>query len=87
MHLNSYCSCSSESEIIKIDQLSHKMYSNNILNFQESTTILNARTKKKSGNLSYAPRIYNRSSQIILNKIRISRIPRQKNYPKRFTYH
>ena len=34
------------------------MYSNNILNFQESTTILNAGTKKKSGNLSYAPRTY-----------------------------
>ena len=33
-------------EIIKIDQSSHKMYSNKILNFQESTTILNAHTKK-----------------------------------------
>ena len=32
------------------------MYSNNILNFQESTTILNACTKK-SVNLSYAPRM------------------------------
>ena len=38
-------------------QSSHKMYSNNILNFQESTTILNACTKK-SGNLLNAPRIY-----------------------------
>ena len=47
-------------EIIKIDQSSHKMYSNNILNFQESTTILNAGTKK-SGNLLKAPRIYNNS--------------------------
>ena len=34
----------------KIGQLSHKMYRNKILNFQESTTILNACTKK-SGNL------------------------------------
>ncbi len=33
-------------EIIKIGQPSHKMYSNNILNFQESMTILNASTKK-----------------------------------------
>ena len=33
------------------------MYSNNIVNFQESTTILNAYTKK-SGNLLKAPRIY-----------------------------
>ena len=32
------------------------MYSNNILNFQESTTILNACTKKKSGHLLKAPR-------------------------------
>ena len=32
-------------EIIKISQSSHKMYSNNILNFQDSTTILNACTK------------------------------------------
>ena len=35
-----------ESEILKIGQSSHKMYSNNILNFQESTTILNACTEK-----------------------------------------
>ena len=40
------CSCWFEPEIIKIGQSSHKMYSNNILNFQESTTILNACTKK-----------------------------------------
>ena len=31
------CSCSFEREIIRISQSSHKMYSNNILNFQEST--------------------------------------------------
>ena len=49
-----------EPEIIKIRQSSHKMYSNNILNFQESMTILNASTKK-SGNLLNAPRICKRS--------------------------
>ena len=32
------------------------MYSNNIVNFQESTTILITRTKK-SGNLLYTPRM------------------------------
>ena len=48
------CSCSFEAETIKIGQSSHKMYSNNIVNFQESTTILNACTKK-SGNLLNAP--------------------------------
>ena len=51
---NCCCSCSFEAEIIKIGQASHKMYSNNIVNFQESTTILNACTKK-SGNLLNAP--------------------------------
>ena len=40
------CSCSFEPEIIKIGQSSHKMYSNNILTFQESMTILNGHTKK-----------------------------------------
>ena len=33
-------------KIIKIGQSSHKMYSNNIVNFQEPTTILNSCTKK-----------------------------------------
>ena len=37
-------SCSFEPEILKIGQSSHKMYNNNILNSQESTTILNACT-------------------------------------------
>ena len=39
-------SCSFEPEIKKIGQSSHKMYNNNLLNFQESTTILNTYTKK-----------------------------------------
>ena len=56
MYSNCCCNCSFEAEIIKIGQSSHKMYSNKILNFQESTTILNACTKK-SGNLLNAPRI------------------------------
>ena len=46
VYSNCCCSCSFEPEIIKIGHLSHKMYSNNILNFQESTNILNAHTKK-----------------------------------------
>ena len=46
VYSNCHCSCSFEAEIIKIGQSSHKMYSNNIVNFQESTTILNAHTKK-----------------------------------------
>ena len=33
VYSNSCCSCSFEPEIIKISQSSHKMYSNNILNF------------------------------------------------------
>ena len=44
---NSSCRCSFEAEIIKIGHSSHKMYSINILNFQMSTTILNAWTKRQ----------------------------------------
>ena len=47
VYSNCCCSCSFEPEIIKIGQLSHKMYSNNILNYQVSTPILNTHTKKK----------------------------------------
>ena len=45
VYSNCCCICSFELEMIKISQSSHKMYSNNILNFQESTPILNACTK------------------------------------------
>ena len=46
MYSNCCCSCPYEPEIIKIGQSSHNMYSNNIVNIQESTTILNAHSKK-----------------------------------------
>ena len=46
VYSNFCCSCSFEAEIIKIGQSSYKMYNNNILNVQESTTILNACTKR-----------------------------------------
>ena len=39
VYSNSCCSSSFELEIIKIGQSSHHMYSNNIMNCQESTTI------------------------------------------------
>ena len=45
VYSNCCCSCLLEPEIIKIGQSSHNMYSNNILNFQEPTTILNGCTK------------------------------------------
>ena len=54
VYSNCCCSCWFEPEIIKIGKSSHNMYSNNILNFQESMTIFNACTKK-SGNLLKAP--------------------------------
>ena len=54
VYSNCCCSCSFESEIIKIGQSSHKMYSNNILNCKEFMTILNACTKKP-GDLLKAP--------------------------------
>ena len=56
VYSNCCCSCSFESEIIKIGLSSYMMYSNNILNVQESTIILNACTKK-SGNLLKEPRM------------------------------
>ena len=40
MYSNSCCNCSFEAVIIKIGQSSPKVYSNNIVNFQESMTIL-----------------------------------------------
>ena len=47
VYSNSSSSCWFEPEVIKVGQSSsHNMYSNNIVNFQESTTILNAHTKK-----------------------------------------
>ena len=54
VYSNCCCSGSFEPEIIKIGQSSHKMYSNNLLNFQEFTTISNARLKT-SGNLLKLP--------------------------------
>ena len=46
VYSNCCCSCPFQPEIIKIGQSSHKMYSNNILNFPDYTTILNSYTKK-----------------------------------------
>ena len=57
VYSNCCCSCWFEPEIIKIGQSSHNMLGNYVLNFQESTTILNACTKK-CGNSLYTPRIY-----------------------------
>ena len=45
VYSNFCCSCSFAPEIIKIGQSSHKVYSNNIVNFQKSTTILSSYTK------------------------------------------
>ena len=45
VYSNCFCSCSFQLEIIKIGQLSHMIYSNNILNFEMSTAISNACTK------------------------------------------
>ena len=46
VHSNCCCSCSFQLETLTIGQSSHKMYRNNIVNFQVSTTILNTHTKK-----------------------------------------
>ena len=57
VYSNCCCSCWFEPEITKVGQSSHKMYSNNIVNFRESSTILNS-CPQKSGNLLMAPRIW-----------------------------
>ena len=69
VYSNYCCSCSFEAEIIKIGQSSHKMYSNNILNFQESTTILNACTKSletywMNHVVGWSPKLKNFSTEI-----------------------
>ena len=69
VYSNSWCSCSFEPEIIRIGQSSHKMNSNYIVNFQESTTILNACTKK-SGNLLNAPRMIKILQQFTWRKLK-----------------
>ena len=46
VYSNSFYSYSFEPEVIKIGPSPYKMNSNNIVNFQESSTILNACTKK-----------------------------------------
>ena len=56
VYSNSWCNCSFEVEIIKIGQSSHKMYSNNIMNFQKSATIPSACTKKKAEIVLNSPR-------------------------------
>ena len=57
VYSNCCCSCWFEREIIKFDQSPHKMYSNKIVNFQESVTIFNACTNKNNGNLLNSPLI------------------------------
>ena len=46
VYFNCFYNCWFEPEIIKIGQSSHKIYNTNMLNFQESTIILNTHTKK-----------------------------------------
>ena len=58
VYSNCCCRCSFTAEIIKIGQSSRKMYSNNILNFQGSMTILNVSTKKNSLSGTYPREMY-----------------------------
>ena len=58
VYSNWYCRCSFKPEITKIGQSSQKMYSNNIVNSQESTTILNSCTKKVWKLIEYTTYIY-----------------------------
>ena len=69
VYSNSCWRCSFEPEIIKIGQSFDKIYINNILNFQESTTILNACTKM-SGNLLNEPCIWPTDRALTLSQSR-----------------
>ena len=63
VYSNCCCCCSFEPDIIKIGQSPHKMHSNKVVNFQESTAILNA-CKKMSGNILKAPRINKKTNTV-----------------------
>ena len=56
VYSNCCCSRSFEPEIIKNGQSSHKMYRNNIVNFEESTTIL--KPVPKSLDIYWIPSVY-----------------------------
>ena len=72
MYSNCCCSCSFETETIKIGQSSNKMNSNNIVNFQESTTILNVCTKKVSKPIeSTTYLIYMYEEDLALNNLQL----------------
>ena len=58
VYSNCCCSCWFEREIIKIGLSSYKMYSNNVLNFDKSTTILDACTKKVCKPIECTTNIY-----------------------------
>ena len=60
VYSNCCCSCWFEPEIIKIGQSFHKMYNNDIVNFQESPTILNACTKSLVSYLKHHVSIYHK---------------------------
>ena len=68
VYSNCCCSCSFESEIIKIGQSYHTMYSNNILNFQVSMKILNACTKK-SLETYWRPHVYKHGVKVVINVV------------------
>ena len=69
MYSNCCCSCSFKAEIIKIGQLSHKMYSNEILNFQVSKPIVNACTKKVWKLIEFTTYIYHITKIIYVHVI------------------
>ena len=89
VYSNCCCSCSFEPEIIKIGLSSYKMYNNNILNFQESTTILNAHAKKVWKFIIFTSYLYFSSIRMTLawNKSMKVDIPlKQRNHTKHFDW-
>ena len=72
VYSNGCCKCSFEPEIIEIGQSSHNMHSNNMVNFQESTPILYACTKKVWKVIEGTT--YDNKPHMILNCLQMSKI-------------
>ena len=66
VYSNCCCSYWFEFEIIKMGQSSQKKYRNNILNFQESTTILNSWTKKVWKHIEFATYLTRVTAQVFI---------------------
>ena len=85
VYSNCCCSRSFGSEIIRIGQSSQKMDSNNIVNFQGSTTILNACTKKVWNLIECIPYMYKYWPIVLVDRVFASSLGDRGSIPGRNT--